>query len=417
MNEDYRMKNKYYPILVFTKEFSESDEFNEFNRKYHSLPNKTRKILGSDHLVDYVYGIEKKYFLQDRDTILFSKLIKEYFFREITEQGFAQKVSQLCRISAEEAMKILRAIVSIDPEEDDNAAQEMEKDIVAIPFNEALSKYPKIKDQKITSRSITARPFLQPLKPTVKNWIMVYEKILGVSRHNEIERGEFVFRSEATRGLSEEERNVLAILFKSRDEGTKIAIDVNTNEIDFSVDGESVDESSHQKKQHTQIISDLAPNQRMGRNNAQGAQITIPHSQEYEKRNISAGEMSVKTVKKPPVTQNAPQKKSSHIDPRRNPTFAALQEEIAKNRAEMNAGDGEKILPSQIKTDQKPPKENVHQKKGDKDVNISFSSKHTLPVEKEVDTSAHVAQNRLNMKPIGFAHDTSSQKGAKKKTV
>ncbi len=227
--QDYYEKQKYYPTLV--SDIYGNKEQNEGRvrmQKIHSLPQKIQDLLFSDEVIDFIYRVEKKYHLQDAQTEDFSRTVRQYFFGEITEGNFAKKVAEICNITPEEAIKLLGAIKSIKPKNEDK-----NREIIQLSLIKALEKYPKIIGQIITSRSIITKPFLKPLKPTIKNWIIVYEKILGVNDHSMIERGEFVFRSDATKGLTEDERNILLILFKSRDENTVLNIDPQEQKIIF----------------------------------------------------------------------------------------------------------------------------------------------------------------------------------------
>ena len=228
----YREQKKYYPTLISNENgIKKPGEGYKRLQKLQALPQKTQDILVSDKIVDFIYGVEQRYHLQDVQTEEFSRTVRGYFFREVTEGGFAQKISALCKISPDEALKLLRAINAIQPKKE----TKNDKNYIKLSFNNAIKKYPSILKQVITDKNIITKPFLKALKPTVKNWIVVYEKILDVSKHNTIERGEFVFRSDATKGLNEDERKKLLELFKSRDENDKLTIDVDSGKIVFEI--------------------------------------------------------------------------------------------------------------------------------------------------------------------------------------
>jgi len=228
--KNFRDEGKYYPTLVHDIDghVGGDDSFQKI-QKLHALPQKTQDLLLSDKIGEFIYGMEQRYHFHDAQTEEFSRTVRQYFFREITEGRFAQKIAALCKISPDEALTLLRAISAIQPHRTDKVIKR-EK----ISLDKALKKYPQILQQVVTGKPIVTKPFLKPLKPTVKNWIMVYEKILDVSAHSMIERGNFVFRSAATKGLSEDERRALLTIFKSRDEGFKIIIDPDEKKIIFT---------------------------------------------------------------------------------------------------------------------------------------------------------------------------------------
>ncbi|PID51829.1 MAG: hypothetical protein CR972_05125 [Candidatus Moraniibacteriota bacterium] len=230
--EDFRDKKKYYPVLVSAQKDKKDtqEDIIKIQEKYRLLPQKAHNLLGCDNLISFIYGVEQRFRLQDEQTEEFSRLVRKYFFREVTEGDFVKRIAYLCKISPDEALKLLRAILTIKPETE----KKQERNIVKMTLKNALSSYPQILDQVITEQEIISKPFLKPLKPTVKNWIMVYEKLLGVSRHNALERGEFIFRSQVTKNISDEEEQKLSLLFKSRDEDNELVIDPEKKEIIFT---------------------------------------------------------------------------------------------------------------------------------------------------------------------------------------
>ncbi|PID51786.1 MAG: hypothetical protein CR972_05365 [Candidatus Moraniibacteriota bacterium] len=149
----------------------------------------------------------------------------------MTEEGFVSSIMDLCRIREPEAKILLQKLRAIDPNKEE---QEKQKNrYKKMTLNEAIQKYPGVLQQNVTQNPIIAKPFLQPLKPTVKNWIMVYEKNTDVRKHDDIERGTFLFRAEATKYLSQKERNDLSYVLTSRDEDVKISIDIQAQHIVF----------------------------------------------------------------------------------------------------------------------------------------------------------------------------------------
>ncbi len=227
-----KQQDKYFPLLAGV---SEGGYFSQENvaiwKKKKALPQKAQDILMSDDIAEFIYGVEQRFHLLDAQTEEFAQLVRKYFFREVTEQIFAKNVAKICKTSPDNALKLLRSINAIEPGRAEKEAQM--KNVVQMPLQKALIEYPHILSQTLTEKPIISKPFLKPLKPTVKNWIMVYEKVLDVSKHNALERGEFLFRAEATRNISEKEEQRLSQVFKSRDEDSVLFIDTEKGEIVF----------------------------------------------------------------------------------------------------------------------------------------------------------------------------------------
>jgi hypothetical protein len=410
--ENYRDLQKYYPTLVSDVQGRRSE--NESIKrmiKINSLSDKAKTILYSNEIVDFIYAVEQRYRLSDAQTEEFSRMVRQYFFREITDGGFAQKVSELCRTSPDNALALLRAINAIVPKQEQEEQMHQAR-TAQMSLADVLVKYPRIKDQNITSRAIITKPFLQPLQPTIKNWIMVYEKVLGVSRHDAIERGEFVFRAEATRALNGDERNLLAEILRSRDENTPITVDVDLQKIVATTQEKSAPVQQRIPQQRSQNVS--IPQKIM-------QAPPRPAVQRQEDKNIQAPRRAFdeKVVEKNITGKVA--------DPRKNPVFESLQQEIIKNRIEMQGGMAEQTQNSAqqgvaqgntqrtIGSPIVPPinlPTAVAQEKMPVSGTIQFSSNHIMPAEKSNKNTLQATKNYFNMAPIGGTH-TLTQKGKK----
>jgi len=447
MDNKQKDKKKYHPMSVgISDEELFSEKSGDIWEKKHSLPQKIQDILMSEEIVDFIYLAEKKYQLQDQQTEDFSRNIRQYFFGEITEIDFINNVAEICNISPQESSIIINVIKNINPKVEND-----EKQVINLSLNEAFEKYPEITNQIITNKSIITKPFLKPLKPTVKNWIIVYEKILGVGTHTTIERGEFVFRAKATEGLSEEERNNLLILFKARDENSKLNIDLDEKKIIFKGEGDKKEEKNKQIKVNPQIIEQKDEKKEMEKEK----QIQIePQIQKTEKLNqqtqekytigyidhttktknpqlhkfINSHDINVNDVNKKD-DKNKSKQNVSNIDDKN--ILREVKEEINKNRTEMTNKQTnttkskdlikkEKIgsqtyqIDNSIKKTSKivgmPVKQNDISKEYNENIiknnkkkkiqqngTISFSSNHVMPAERE---KQNKKQNIIS--PIGL---------------
>lgn len=265
----------YFPMLV-TKEFGKIDKVDHqvlLWQRYDSLPQKTQEILTSEKIRQFIYGASQQYNLDNTKTEEFSRTVRQYFFGEIVDGQFARKIAELCNTSNEEGLEILNSIKNIHPESEvvtrrnpvtgqaysaskpasainfsSNVSAVSQKpvggrlssttpsvsNIVQVPIKKALKLYPKLENLSLTESQIVSKPFLKPVKPTIKNWLTVYEELMGIGKKGAIDRGNFLFHSEAAKNLLTEDRQKLAQVLKSADENSNLKIDTINGEIIFS---------------------------------------------------------------------------------------------------------------------------------------------------------------------------------------
>lgn len=105
---------------------------------------------------------------------------------------------------------------------------------IEIPVSQAISTYPKVGEQLITSGMIKLKIFPQPVRPSIKNWIEDYRSMMGAERHGMMERGNYLFHSENAKRITFEERKKLAEILRSLDEGIALKIDSSNQQVIFS---------------------------------------------------------------------------------------------------------------------------------------------------------------------------------------
>lgn len=435
---DDKNQKKYFPALV------DGEDFETF-QKINTLPQKTQDILVSDKIVDFVYSVEQRFGLRDEQTEEFSRLVRGYFFREVTEGIFAQRVAEMCRTSPDEAMKLLTVINAITPGQKEK--EEQMRDFITMSLEQAIAQYPQILQQQITTNQIVSKPFLQPLKPTVKNWIVVYEKILDVSKHDAIERGEFAYRADATRGLNNDDRQKLLMVLKSRDEGVDLVIDPEIGEIVFDnlenqeVSRDVIKQStvntnqnpnpSHQKQ--VQYEEETTPQHLPSKGGevkkktgvvdlreAQGdiSEQMVDHEEDALKKATNELEGFMQIMQDRTVMQKKPQSQVRPQSVQEKVVQSELQKEIEKNRREMRGEvveqkaqsikkdvpqNNEKITTPPVTQKMQQKKQALNKTKRGKG-KVNFSSNHMLPSEKSNKKPLQATKNFLNMKPIGQPH-------------
>lgn len=263
-----------YPMLatIIPNQRDKADAVVILWEKFKSFPQSKKDILNSEKMSDFIYGASQNYNLDDAKTEEFSRTVRQYFFNEIVDGQFARKIADLCKASNEEGLEILSSIKNIQPEREMVAKRNpvtgkiysapkpastisfaskasvaskkavkgglssstaQASNIVQVPVKRALNLYPKLESQSLTESQIVSKPFLKPVKPTIKNWLTVYEELMGAGKKGAIDRGNFLFHSEAAKNLPTEDRQKLAQVLKSADEDSNLTIDTIKGEIIF----------------------------------------------------------------------------------------------------------------------------------------------------------------------------------------
>ncbi len=222
-----------YPLLVSQEHgVPDTPEVREsIWTKARSLPQEVQDLLLSDEIKIYILEKSQEAGLDLDSTEQFSRLVRAYFFKEAPVEDIANGVGAVFQKQIVFGQTILAEIESIhiskDPAES-QVTQETSAEPAAselLTLEAAYEKYPQVLKQLVTTNKIVSKPFLNPLSPTVGNWIAVYEKINGVKKHSTLERGDFLYRSQACRAISDFDRNKLSQLLSARDEDTTLLFD------------------------------------------------------------------------------------------------------------------------------------------------------------------------------------------------
>jgi|GEM_PF-1556074 len=104
---------------------------------------------------------------------------------------------------------------------------------IKLNIAEALAQYPEIGEQLITSNALRLKSFPHPVRPSIKNWLADYTFVLGFKNHTTFDRGNYLFRNENTKVLSQIDRQRLSQMLKSYDDNTLLAINKNSKQILF----------------------------------------------------------------------------------------------------------------------------------------------------------------------------------------
>ena len=118
-------------------------------------------------------------------------------------------------------------------QEEKSAPQENVSQTVSLPLLDALAKYQRLSEQTVTEDRLVVKGESVPVRGSVRNWLRNYRDSVGIRKHSTVERGQFLFQSENTKRLESAECERLSLVLRSLDENTPVSIDVERQEIVF----------------------------------------------------------------------------------------------------------------------------------------------------------------------------------------
>ena len=159
-----------------------------------------------------------------------------------------------------------------------------------LPIDIAMERYPTLGEQLITSTYIKLKVFPEPARPSIKNWLSDYTFTVGISNHDPIIRGNYLFKGDNARMLSTEDRDKLATIIKSFEEKTPLIINATTKQVIF-VSPERKEILRRPAANHSPAHSNFSPRQerREPENYHQEEQISQPQKRfQSDEERISA---------------------------------------------------------------------------------------------------------------------------------
>jgi len=166
--------------------------------------------------------------------------------------------SRIAPLVSEE--KAWKRVLEIEPwileEEKEKTIQEKREreKVEQIALEIALDEYPKIAEQGVTNNPIKLQNFLEPVRPSVKNWITDFHFSMGSGKHSPIDRGNYLFHGENGKVLSAAERQKLGLILKSLDEQTLLTIDPEKEIIIFENEQSSRENTVSINREINQIV-------------------------------------------------------------------------------------------------------------------------------------------------------------------
>jgi len=179
---------------------SETDEqLKERHEKFLKLPKNIRHKLASPETSKKIQVIGQKYGFELLRLANITRLIRERYIKH--------------------------EILDWDP------WKEYIQSLPKLSIKEAVQKYPRVGEQRITEGEIQIKSSDEPVSPSIINWVHDYVLHLGQEKHSTMERTDYLFHAENTKELSSQDREKLAIILKSFDENFPLPIDTENNEV------------------------------------------------------------------------------------------------------------------------------------------------------------------------------------------
>lgn len=116
------------------------------------------------------------------------------------------------------------------------AEEEKKKDMVVYgKIEDLIARYPELGDLVIGMQDSISIKDMPDMKPMLKYWIQDYKDKVGIYRHTNMDRVQYICHDRNTRSMNEEERRQLNLVVKSVDGEIELPYSTKTKKIDFTL--------------------------------------------------------------------------------------------------------------------------------------------------------------------------------------
>jgi len=211
--------------------------FEEFNR----LDLAIRYGLGDSRVSQVILSFAKKYDIYKKEYIgEISRIIREVYSRSLREEEIRRRLVEKINLKPNEldlALEDLKQIVLLVKEVGTKAVQEEKKELASqyeyLDIVNIAQNYPIALQQIATTQPIKSEAYDQFVRPSIKNWLDDYREKMGTGKHTSMQRNQYLFDTENTKKLSAIERQKIAELIESYDEGRQMIFDKANKKIEF----------------------------------------------------------------------------------------------------------------------------------------------------------------------------------------
>ncbi len=239
----------HYPMLIkdYPQETRLSQSFITRWIRQKKLPEKRGVVLIHNKTTEWIGEIAEKYSFNENQIENLSRIIRDFGFLDIQELDIPLLLEKnFSFLSPEQRNFLLDFIIklfqiSLPPleellPEENSPSQEYvegkkspyEKEY---PLLEGMALFSKLGQQLVTSENIMIRGSQTPVRPSVKNWITLYQQEMGPAPHEAFERSNFLFHNKNVLALSPQDRERITSLLTSLDENILLPLDIQSQEI------------------------------------------------------------------------------------------------------------------------------------------------------------------------------------------
>lgn len=230
--------SEYFPMLV-SDTYPQEDARDTILARwstFDTLEQGYKDILIDPYTPDRIFLFAQKYSLSKEQSALISLLIRYYAMRSLSETSLKNAILKKFPSQLEEIYSFITTFFQKPPSQKESRLEvsEISKPSSAIVyknFSQALSIYPRISQQLVTSGDITIRGSQEPVRPSVKNWITLYQQEMGPAPHEAFERSNFLFHNKNVLVLSPNDREKITRLLTSLDENIPLPLNIQSQEI------------------------------------------------------------------------------------------------------------------------------------------------------------------------------------------
>lgn len=237
LSENQQRRHCTIPQHVSSTKNPDDETFSQVSNRqsiFITLPDEIREKLSSLETGRKIEEIGKKYSLSLLETATLARAVRCYYFKKINQSEISEFVlSELKNLDSRSAQEISNSIVESIINSSQTAQNFNKTAIEQLPIPEAVRIYPEINEQLITSQPIRMKNYPEAVRPSIKNWIADYTFQLGYDHHDSIMRGNFIFKSENGKNLTQNDRRRLSEILKSFDEKSPLSVDPATKQIVF----------------------------------------------------------------------------------------------------------------------------------------------------------------------------------------
>jgi len=227
------LSNEFYPLLAGYYDESDFQAYQAMWVAFRELPVFSRNLLTSNELPLALKALSERFHFDQSTAAFVSVMTRKIIFQEWNEEQSRVELASWCQefdsknlLHLEEILTAVKNdILTITPREEENTKEEGKSVTIRTTLLEALSQYPQLGQQTITDTRIKLKASVELVRGSLINWLKCYREELGVGYHDAMLRGQFLFRSQNGIKLTDEEHGRIELLLRSLEDRETVEID------------------------------------------------------------------------------------------------------------------------------------------------------------------------------------------------